>query len=132
SYGNQDADDIVLVTGSVHVQTENGQKADLIPNQRFLCPSTGKATIQTVDVYDYISWKDGLLHYKKESFSAILQRLSDYYGKPIQWDPELENLTCSGKLDLKDDMEKVLNGLTKMIPVKYTKQEENYIFSMNP
>ena len=67
SYGNQDADDIVLVTGSVHVQTENGQKADLIPNQRFLCPSTGKATIQTVDVYDYISWKDGLLHYKKES-----------------------------------------------------------------
>lgn len=132
SYENQNEDDIVLVTGSVHVQTESGQKADLIPNQRLLYTSTGKTTIQTVDVYDYISWKDGLLHYKEESLSVILQRLSDYYGKTIQWEPELENLTCSGKLDLKDDMEKVLNGLTKMIPVKYTKQEENYIFSMIP
>lgn len=132
SYGEQGADDIVLVTGSVHVQTENGEKAELIPNQRFSCTSEGKAVIQTVDVYDYICWKDGLLQYKKERFSAILQRLSDYYGKSIQWDPELEGLTCSGKLDLKDDMEKVLNGLTKMIPVKFTKQSDSYFFSMNP
>lgn len=132
SYSSQDADDIVLVTGSVHVQTESGRNAELIPNQRFLCTSTGDANIQTVDIYDYISWKDGLLQYKRERFSVILQRLSDYYGKPIQWDPELDNLTCSGKLDLKDDMEKVLNGLTKMIPVKLIKQGEIYYFSMNP
>ena len=80
----------------------------------------------------WISWKDGLLQYKKERLSVILQRLSDYYGKPIQWEPELERLTCSGKLDLKDDMEKVLNGLTKMIPVKFVKQDDCYYFSVTP
>lgn len=132
SYSDQSIDDIVLVTGAVHVQTESGEKAELIPNQRFSCTPTGKAHIETVDVYDYISWKDGLLQYKREPFPVILQRLSDYYGKPIQWDPALDKLTCSGKLDLKDDMEKVLTGLTKMIPVKFTKQSDCYFFSMNP
>lgn len=132
SYGNQGADDVVLVTGSVHVKTESGQKAELSPNQRFSCTTTGITDIQTVDVYDYISWKDGLLQYKKESLSSILQRLSDYYGKSISWDQELVELTCSGKLDLKEDMENVLNGLTKMISVKYVKQGESYYFSMNP
>lgn len=132
SYDNQDVDDIVLVTGSVHVETASGKKAELSPNQHFSCTSAGVTNIQTVDVYDYISWKDGLLHYRKERFSVILQRLSDYYGKSIRWDPELAELTCSGKLDLKDDMEKVLNGLTRMIPVKFTKQDESYFFSMTP
>ena len=47
-------------------------------------------------------------------------------------EPELERLTCSGKLDLKDDMEKVLNGLTKMIPVKFVKQDDCYYFSVTP
>ena len=60
-------DDVVLVTGSVHVRTETGRKAELIPNQRFRCTSTGDVDIQTVDVYDYISWKDGLLQYKKRT-----------------------------------------------------------------
>ncbi|UVQ45316.1 FecR domain-containing protein [Parabacteroides faecis] len=132
SYGHEDTDDVVLVTGSVHVRTETGRKAELIPNQRFRCTSIGDVDIQTVDVYDYISWKDGLLQYKKERLSVILQRLSDYYGKPIRWEPELERLTCSGKLDLKDDMEKVLNGLTRMIPVKFVKQDDCYYFSVTP
>ena len=120
----------IMIVGIV--RTEAGRKAELIPNQRFRCTSAGDVDIQTVDVYDYISWKDGLLQYKKERLSVILQRLSDYYGKPIQWEPELERLTCSGKLDLKDDMEKVLNGLTKMIPVKFVKQDDCYYFSVTP
>ena len=132
SYGDQYVDDIVLVTGSVHVETETGRKAELVPNQRFSCTSAGDADIRTVDVYDYIAWKDGLLQYKSERLTVILQRLSYYYGKEIQCDPELDSLTCSGKLDLKDDIEKVLNGLTKMIPVKFSKQGEKYYFSMNP
>lgn len=132
SYGNKKEDNIVLVTGSVYVKTESGKKAELSPNQRFSCTSAGTADIQTVDVYDYISWKDGLLQYRQERLSVILQRLSDYYGKSIRWEPELTEVTCSGKLDLKEDIDKVLNGLTKMIPVKYTKQNESYFFSMNP
>lgn len=132
SYENHEVDDIVLVTGSVHVETISGKKAALSPNQHFSCTSTGIAKVQTVDVYNYISWKDGLLQYKAEKLSVILQRLSDYYGKSIYWDPEMDELTCSGKLDLKDDMEKVLIGLTKIIPVKFTKQNESYYFSMNP
>lgn len=131
SYSHEKEDDVVLVTGSVRVKTGNGQEAGLSPNQRFSCTTEGVTNIQTVDVYDYICWKDGLLRYKSESLSTILERLSHYYGKTIRWEPNVAKFKCSGKLDLKEDMEKVLNGLTKVIPVKFTEQDECYYFSIN-
>ena len=123
--------DVVLVTGSVNVRTESGKKTELKPNQRFSYAKDGKSTIENVDVYDYICWKDGLMRFKSENLSNILKRLSDYYGKDICWGKEIEDLKCSGKLDLKEDMENVLDGLTKMLPVVYSKDGENYHFSMN-
>ena len=123
--------DVVLVTGSVNVRTESGKKIELKPNQRFSYAKDGKSTIENVDVYDYICWKDGLMRFKSENLSNILKRLSDYYGKDICWGKEIEDLKCSGKLDLKEDMENVLDGLTKMLPVVYSKNGENYHFSMN-
>lgn len=131
SYETDENNDVVLVTGSVQVKTEAKQEIVLTPNQRFSCKPDGAVNIEEVDVYDYICWKDGLLRYKSESLSTILRRLSDYYGKEIRWEAGLDDLKCSGKLDLKEDMEKVLNGLTKMIPVKYCKRDECYFFSMN-
>ena len=123
--------DVVLVTGSVNVRTESGKKTELKPNQRFSYAKDGKSIIENVDVYDYICWKDGLMRFKSENLSNILKRLSDYYGKDICWGKEIEDLKCSGKLDLKEDMENVLDGLTKMLPVVYSKNGENYHFSMN-
>ena len=123
--------DVVLVTGSVNVRTESGKKTELKPNQRFSYAKDGKSTIENVDVYDYICWKDGLMRFKSENLSNILRRLSDYYGKDICWGKEIEDLKCSGKLDLKEDMENVLDGLTKMLPVVYSKNGENYHFSIN-
>lgn len=131
SYGYENADDVVLVTGSVLVKTMKGQEAELSPNQRLTCTNEGYTNIETVDVYDYICWKDGLLRYRSESLSTILERLSAYYGKEIRWEPDVAKLKCSGKLDLKEDMEKVLNGLTRIIPVKFTKQNECYYFIIN-
>lgn len=132
SYGDEDTDHVVLVTGSVQVRTAKGEGTQLSPNQRFLCTNDGVVSVDVVDVYDHICWKDGLLRYKSESLSTILERLSTYYGKEIRWDSEVATLKCSGKLDLKEDIEKVLNGLTKMIPVKFAKQSGCYYFSINP
>ena len=132
SYDTEDENnDIVLVTGSVHVRTTSGGETALKPNQRFSYAADGTATVEEVDVYDYICWKDGLMRFKSEKLSNILKRLSDYYGKEIRWSKEIEDLKCSGKLDLKEDIEKVLTGLTKMIPVVYSKKGESYYFSMN-
>lgn len=130
SYQHEE-NNVVLVTGSVHVKTGTGQEAVLSPNQRFSCTTEGVASIQTVDVYDYICWKDGLLRYRSESLSNILERLSHYYGKTIKWDPDVAKLKCSGKLDLKEDMEKVLNGLTRVAPVKFIERDGCYYFSIN-
>ena len=132
SYGHEDTDAVVLVTGSVHVKTTGGKEIALSPNQRLSCTNDGVTRMDVVDVYDHICWKDGLLRYKSESFATILKGLSAYYGQEIQCDLDVARLSCSGKLDLKEDLKKVLNGLTKMLPVRFTEQDGCYYFSINP
>lgn len=130
AYEEETDDTVVLVTGAVSITTVDNKEALLSPNQLLSCSSSG-IKIQTVDVRNYISWKDGLMQYQSERVSFILQRLSKYYGKEIKWDLAVSSLRCTGKLDLKEDLEKVLSGLTKTLPVYYKKQNDSYYISIN-
>lgn len=110
---------VVLVEGSVQVNSPERRDAILVPNE--ICQLVnGRQEIKTVDVEDYISWKSGIYKYKSESLGIIVQRLSRYYGEEIACSPSVSRLTCSGKLDLKDDLKIVLEGITHTAPVNYT------------
>jgi len=59
----------------------------------------------------------------------ILPAQSDnnwYYGKEIQFDENIVNLKCSGKVDLKDNLGDVLEGLTFSFPIKVECENEVY------
>ena len=76
---------------------------------------------------DYILWKDGLYTYRSEHLSVILDRLSRYYGKKISYKSDVADLKCSGKLDMQEDLEVVLDGLSQPAPILYKKIDEEYI-----
>lgn len=133
AYQNETEQSVVLVKGSVKVRGEkNTRESILKPNDRYL-DSKGKISVSQVDVSDYISWKDGVYIFKNESLKNILTRLSRYYDAKIQVDNKAAILSCSGKLDLKDDITRVLNALATTAPVIYLQNEENtYIFKYKP
>lgn len=116
---------VVLVRGSVVVDMDNEQSEKLTPN-KMLSYTMGKKEIKDVNVKDYILWKEGLYSYHSEKLSTILNRLSRYYGKEIDYDPQAGSLKCSGKLDMLENLEIVLDGLSKTVPIQIRKQNDIY------
>lgn len=125
SYKDDDFSDVVLVEGKVEVicETEN---VVLLPDQ--LATIQGNSVeIKNVNVYDYISWKDGLYQFNSESLSMILKRISRYYNKIITLDENIASMTCTGKLVLFDDINTVLETISNTVPVKYEINSNNEI-----
>ncbi len=117
------ADDMVtvaLVTGSVQVKQENHRKTVLRPNQ-IMCANKTSATqeVKTVDIYDYICWREGILKFNNENLETVLKKLERYYAITIKIETSPDHYTISGKLDLKDDINSVLQVISKMVPIQF-------------
>lgn len=128
AYEKDTLQSIVLVSGSVKVNTGGKQKAILSPND-MLTFSEDRQQIKKVNVDDYISWRLGIYQYNSESLGAILTRLSRYYGQEIECSMQASQFKCSGKLDLKDDLFTVLNGMTQTVPVKCNIDNGKYMIT---
>ena len=126
AYETDESSSVVLVTGAVQVDTKDDEDFRLEPNRMFSY-NQGECDIKEVNVNDYILWKDGLYTYRSEHLSVILDRLSRYYGKKISYKSDVADLKCSGKLDMQEDLEVVLDGLSQTAPILYKKIDEEYI-----
>lgn len=126
AYESDDVHHVVLVSGTVKVRSESTQEAVLSPSDMFLYENSN-SSVQKVNVNDYISWKTGMYQYKSERLDVIMKRLSRYYGEEIACEPEVAHLKCTGKLDLKDDLNVVLKGITQTAPINYKKENERYV-----
>lgn len=121
AYAGDAKQSVVLVEGSVLVNAKVGGKAKLVPNEMLVLEGD-KIEKQTVDVENFISWKDGILQFRSESLHDILQRISRYYGVPIEYGNIDVNRKCTGELVLFDDIESVLRSVSGIYPISYTFQ----------
>ncbi len=121
AYPEETEQSVVLVEGSVEVKTNSSKKIKLQPDQ-MLAMSSGNIKTSTVDVYDYISWKDGLLQFKSKPLYQIVNLLERHYNTQIECSPEIKDMKCTGKLILFPDIDKVMTTFTNTIPVKYLKE----------
>ena len=115
SYKTDKQKSIVLVEGSIQATTSSGASQKLRPNH-LLGIVDNNITIQEVDVFNHISWKDGLLCFENETLENILTRLSRYYDIHIDYSNEIADLRYSGKLVLEADIQKVLNHISIISP----------------
>lgn len=125
---------VVLVCGKVEVEL-NGNRSVLSPNQMFSYDArTSRTSVSSVDAADYIAWKDGYYLFRQQPLSAILNKLAEYYGTAFKWDERVCPLTCSGKLDLKEDLDEVLHALEKTAPIRIRRSdgEEGYEIIVKP
>jgi len=117
---------IVLVSGSVQVKPKNDKNATrLAPDQLFIT-GNGQNQIITVDTKKYTSWIDGIYYCEDISLDTILQRLSRYYGVEITCDPSISQVVFSGKLDLKENLIDIINGIAFTLPISFTENNGKY------
>jgi len=133
SYKKDNLYNIVLVEGKVSINSNN----DLQSKEKFIAPNqkasisknATKFQIKNIEnTEDYTGWVNGYLTFHNENVTDILKRVSRYYNVPIDilFSKKVEKI--SGKLDLKDDLDRVIDGIAFISKTKYKKQENRYVF----
>ena len=83
--------------------------------------------IKEVDVFEYICWKDNMMMLNGRKVGETLDRLSRYYGRNIWYNEEIGNIPISGKLDLRENMEDVINIICQSMFLQYKTDANNNI-----
>lgn len=132
---NAYADDVVkevaLVSGKVEVLTDKKEGVLLKPNQ-LLSYNNDQIKVKNVDATRYTSWKDGLYQYYHEYLNKVFKNLSRYYGREIICGEGVAALTCSGKLDLKNELSDVLDVLKRAAPIEVYETDEKIYINVKP
>lgn len=133
AYPEDNQQQVVLVNGKVEVQTQEHAAEELAPNELYEYDTqTGKTSIKEVDAADYISWKNGYYQFSGQELSVLFKRLSRYYAVSIVCDGKVGALNCSGKLDLTEHVDDVLENLSKAAPIKVEHDHEQIIIQYEP
>lgn len=107
-----------LVEGKVVVNIAS-QKQMLKPNQQSnLDLANNNLTISTVDVYSFVSWKDGLFSFKGMPLKEIMKVMSRWYDVDIEFaNTNLEKVKFNGVLNKNQDLNEILTTIqtTKFI-----------------
>ncbi len=137
SYSDDENNFVVLKSGSVQITyKENSsfkkkRKTIIAPGAMAnINLKSNKISSQEVNVNQYFSWKQGVLILQNNNLSYITKRLSRYYNVNIVIEDEsLANETFTGYLDLKDDVEKVIQTIKQTSNLKYQKIENKIILT---
>jgi hypothetical protein len=109
----------VLKSGSVQINYKtnalfNTQKSVKIKPGMLSAFNKNDREVQKsqVDVERYFSWRDGVFIFKNDALKSIMKKLSRYYNVEISIaDDALANETFSGYLDVKDNIESVMETI---------------------
>lgn len=99
---------VILVNGRVEVNSTANEKMLLKPSQMANLKS-GIMIKEDVDVTKYICWKDNIMLLEKDNVSKVLDNLSRYYGVPVWYDKHIADRKLSGKLDLCESIDQVID-----------------------
>lgn len=123
---------IVLVEGSVGLQSAGGNEIKLMPNEQAVWSQDGTFETQEVDVAHFISWKNGYLIFEDAPMTEVLKQIERYYNLSFSYDKDvtLKDLTCNGKIILSENLDNVMTTVTLLTSTQY-KKENNRIYITN-
>jgi ferric-dicitrate binding protein FerR (iron transport regulator) len=124
AYQSDETQEVVLVEGSVTIKAGINEQR-LSPNELFTY-ANGRGAVMQVNTDDYTLWRYGLYRFNRSPLSAILERFSRYYARHIECDPEVSTLTFSGKLDMQEPLESLLEVISYTAPVAFSCDDGSY------
>jgi ferric-dicitrate binding protein FerR (iron transport regulator) len=117
---------VVLVEGAVEVAIEKHEPVILAANERLTIDNLKK---HSVDVNEYISWKDNILILNRISIADILPKIGRYYN--ITFDDglakDLLKKTCTGKLYLSAEIDDIMLSLSSLSKTIYRHTDNKII-----
>jgi transmembrane sensor len=108
-----------LVEGKVDVKIEN-KKQRLMPNQQFsLNIKTSNSFVKNVDVYNEISWKEGVFSFEKTTLKDMMKVLSRWYDFDFVFkNKAIENEVFDGVLRKNQSLDEILGSIKNFKIIK--------------
>ena len=112
AYRDEDFVYTTLVEGSVHVNLDNTTQ-ELLPNQKLsLDVNSSTMIVSNVDVFNEISWKDGIFSFEEESLQNIMKVLSRWYDVQVTFENnDLKNEEFIGLLRKDQSLNKIIKTI---------------------
>jgi len=101
----------VLLTGKVNIRKNTilARNEEILPGERVVFNRESGAFVRDRPDLQYVtSWVYGYLIFEKEPTPTVFKKLERYYNQPIITEEGLSQITFSGKLDLKENLNEVL------------------------
>lgn len=133
SYANDNQSQVVLLSGKVDAAKNKrfAGSMEMNPGERIVYSKTEENLKKDrVDVEHYASWIDGYLIFENEPVENIFKILERYYNKSILTEKLTGKPAFTGKLDLADDLGKVLNNIG--FSASFSVECENDTFIIRP
>lgn len=126
---------VVLVEGSIGLSSTNRQEIFLKPDEQAIySEATGTFETQKVDTRSFTSWKEGYLLFEDTPVIEALKQIGRYYNLSFNFgeDVSFQELTCTGKIILSDNLDNVMTALSLISTTEYKRENRHiYIFGRN-
>lgn len=131
-YANDDVTQAVLVDGKIEAAKNRtfANSVDLSPGERIVYDrQKNKLKKDKVDVELYTSWVNGYLVIENEPVDEIFRKLERYYNKKIEIGELSDRPRFTGKLNLADNLEKVLKNIAFSASFSVEYKNDSYVIN---
>lgn len=114
AYKDDDNIYTTLVEGKVSINTSTLNQILKPSEQANLNLNNNTINVSTVNVYNEISWKDGVFSFRKKPLEEIMKVLSRWYNIDVNFvNPELKSEGFNGVLGKDQNIEEILESIKK-------------------
>jgi len=120
-YDDSQSSEIVLVSGSVAVNSLDGRVNQIIkPNQKLVISLKDNKISQTwVNGKDYALWKEGVLFFDNENLKQVVDKISRYYNVDVDVNMKgLESQRFRAKIPV-GNLDELMRYLKLTMPLEY-------------
>jgi ferric-dicitrate binding protein FerR (iron transport regulator) len=134
AYGDDESVMTTLVKGKVGIETGEGEKIVLEPDQMAdYTINDGSLTVQSVDVNLYTSWTTGSIIFRDETLESLRPKIERWYNTEIIYrDNAIGDIRLSGIINEDKELDHVMKLIEKACQLSYTIRENRVLLSRNP
>jgi transmembrane sensor len=120
AFGNDEAMEVALISGSVWLKNKLGGEQILEPYERGIVNRNQPVIIKDqFDVKEIVGWKDGILLFKKATFEQVVKKLEHWYGAEFEVNPSVKGKGVYSGEFRNETLEHVLSGIAYSYGLKY-------------